>query len=155
MKQYNRLLMVIGIFVIFFGVVALLDAKGLAAFGDEFPETEVLTYIASRENVPVEYLEIAYVTQTHFELLGRDFWAVKVTSSSNEQVYGVWVDMRDGSFVDDIETIRQAEKEAYRAQYGKLEVALYERQFSTNWLLTSSSASSNMIVPEVHSISCL
>ncbi|GAB4579291.1 MAG: hypothetical protein Fur0022_20290 [Anaerolineales bacterium] len=127
MKQYIRPLIFITTFVfVAFGIMALIDTNVFAAFDDEFPESEVLTYIASRENVPIDVLEIAYVTQTRFELLGKDFWAVKVDDRENHQTYGVWVDMVDGSFTDDIEALQLAETEAYHAKYGKLDVALWE-----------------------------
>jgi hypothetical protein len=126
MKSYRWLLIFIGTFAILLSLVYLYDTKGLAAFDEEFPGTEVLNYIASRENLPVKYLEITYVTQVHFELLGKDFWAVKVDDRENHQTYGVWVDKEDGSFVDNVETLQLTEKEAYHNIYGKLEISLWE-----------------------------
>ena len=43
------------------------------------------------------------------------------------QWYDVLVDLADGSFVDDVEAIEQAEWKAHRARYDKLEPALFER----------------------------
>jgi hypothetical protein len=94
-----------------------------------FPaETEkALRYIVEREGVSAERLLVVNQHRREYEWLGRTFWAVTALDMKNDRWYHAMVDLADGHFVDDLEAMDQAEREAHRARYGKLEPALFER----------------------------
>jgi hypothetical protein len=52
--------------------------------------------------------------------------------TKSDRWYNVMVDLADGSFAEEVEAIEQAEREARRARYGKLEPALFERLEALN-----------------------
>jgi len=85
-----------------------------------------LQYISEQEDIPVEQLVAANQHQREYELLGRVFWAVTLLDTKDDRWHNVMVDLADGRIVDDVEAIEQAEREAHRARYGKLEPALFE-----------------------------
>ena len=85
-----------------------------------------LKYIAEREGIPIEQLVVANQHRRGYELLDRAFWAVTMLDTKGNGWYNVMVDLADGRVVDDVEAIEQAEREAHRARYGKLEPALFE-----------------------------
>jgi len=95
--------------------------------GPQFSESAVLEYVAAREGIPIDQLEITYLSKGRYELIGREFWFVKVVDRVSHLSYGVIVDVADGSFVDSREDMDAAERAARFAQYGKLEPALYDR----------------------------
>jgi hypothetical protein len=86
-----------------------------------------LEYIAARESIPVEQLVAVNQHQREYKLLGKTFWSVIAQDLKGDRWYSVMVNLADGSFVDNIETIEQAEREAHLAKYGKLEPALHAR----------------------------
>ncbi len=93
-----------------------------------FRETQrALERIAAREGIPVKQLVAVNLRQREYKLLGKTFWFVTAQNLEGDQWYSVMVNLADGSFVDDIETLEQAEQEAHFAKYGKLEPALFDR----------------------------
>ena len=86
-----------------------------------------LQYIAGRKGVPVEQLVVVNQHRREYKLLGRVFWAVTLLDTKDDRWYNVMVDLADSSLVEDVEAVEQAEREAHRARYGKLEPALFDR----------------------------
>ena len=93
---------------------------------------KALQHIAEREGVSIEPLVVVNQQRREYQSLGRIFWAVRVLDTQNDRWYDVLLDLDDGSFVDDVEPIAEAEQEAHRARYGKLEPALFERLETSN-----------------------
>jgi hypothetical protein len=89
---------------------------------------KALEHIAEREGIPVENLIVANQHKREYAALGKAFWAVTALENNKDgKWYTVMIDLADGSFVDDVEAVEQAEEQARQTKYGKLEPALYER----------------------------
>jgi hypothetical protein len=86
-----------------------------------------LQYVAEREGIPVEQLVVANQNRQEYEQLGRVFWALKLLDTESGRWHNLFVDLSDGSFVEDVEAIEQAERAAHRAKYGKLDPSLFDR----------------------------
>jgi hypothetical protein len=86
-----------------------------------------LEHIATREGIPIKQLVVVNQHQREYRLLGRAFWSVTVQNAKGDRWYSTMIDLADSSFVDNIEVIEQAEREAHRVKYGKLHPTLYER----------------------------
>lgn len=84
-------------------------------------------YIAVREGIPLTNLLIAHEHPRSFPLLGRQFMAFTIFDQAARRSFHVMVDLKDGNVVDDVATVEQAEADARRVKYGKLQPALYER----------------------------
>jgi len=86
-----------------------------------------LQHIADREGIPLANLLIANEHPCGFPLLGRQFVALTIFDQVGHRSFKLLVDLKDGNVVDDVAAMEQAEAEASRANYGKLQPALYER----------------------------
>ena len=93
----------------------------------EFPMQAVLQYISKRENVSLDQLEVVHLEPTRFDLIGQEFWFAKIEDHKSEGTYGVLVNTKDHSFVDDIEDLRAAERAARWDKYGKFNEELNDR----------------------------
>lgn len=96
------------------------------------PSAEVqkaVSYIAERENIPVEALLVVNVYEAEYPLLGRRFQFVSVMDIRRveQNIYDVLVDLDTGAIEDDPEVIDAAEESASVEKYGKLHPLLYER----------------------------
>lgn len=87
---------------------------------------KALTYLAQRERIAPENLVIVNEFRREAPLLGRTFQAVTILDMKSGRFFQLLVDLNSGG-VEDGETIEKGEKERYRAKYGKLQPALYER----------------------------
>lgn len=87
---------------------------------------KALAFIAQREGVPVERLVIVNEFRREAALLGRVFQAITVLDLDSGHFYHVLVDLNSGQ-VEEHAAIEEAEAQRYRAKYGKLQPALYER----------------------------
>ncbi len=97
------------------------------ALNEAFPEQTVLEYVAKREEVSINSLEVLYFTPYHFEILKEHYWVADVFNHQTEDSYEVLVNMSDGSFVDSLAILQAEESSAQQEKYGILEPALYER----------------------------
>ncbi len=96
------------------------------------PETSKLTqlalnHIATRAHIPVEQLILDNEHQRDYSLLGRSFWAVTALDAINGDWYTVLTDLGNSAIIDDVDSIEQAERDAQRRKYGKLDPSLFER----------------------------
>jgi len=82
-----------------------------------------LECVARREGVAIGNLQLANDLLESYPLTGVIFWQVKVTDVEGEAIYGVALNA-EGEEVD-AEALKRAEFEASKAQYGRLEPALY------------------------------
>jgi hypothetical protein len=99
------------------------------------PSTDLqkaLVYIASRDGIPVERLTVINQQQLKYPMLDKTYLAIKAYDLKGLGEYQVLMDFEDGSFVDDISEVEQAEREAGLAKYGKLEPILYDRLATMN-----------------------
>ncbi|GIV89773.1 MAG: alkaline serine protease [Chloroflexus sp.] len=87
---------------------------------------KALAFIAQREGVPVARLVIVNEFRREAALLGRVFQALAVLDLESGRFYQVLVDLNSGQ-VEELAAIEEAEAQRYRAKYGKLQPALYER----------------------------
>ncbi len=87
---------------------------------------KALAFIAQREGVPVERLVVVNEFRREAALLGRTFQAVTVLDLESGHFYQVLVDLNSGQ-VEERAAVEEAEAQRYRAEYGKLQPALYER----------------------------
>lgn len=89
---------------------------------------KVMAYIAKREGIPIESLEIVADHRSDYPALGRQFQVVTVLDTRPQgQVYKLLVDLRDGRVEEDVSALLAAEARAHESRYGKLGPALYER----------------------------
>jgi subtilisin family serine protease len=91
---------------------------------------KALAYVATREGIPNEALIIGADHPTQLPHLGRKFQVVTLLDTRPQtQVYKLLVDLENEQVLSEAEVsdLREAEREAYRAKYGRLEPALYER----------------------------
>lgn len=90
---------------------------------------QALQYIAEREGVAVEKLEILNEAVDEYPLIGRTFRFVYIVDDSEGEFreFPVLVDLADGRIETDLAAIQAAEAEAHRAKYGKLDPRLYDR----------------------------
>lgn len=94
------------------------------------PSTEseiVLRYIAEQYHIPQEQLVIANEHRREYPNIGRRFVAFTLLDSVGQRFFNLMVDLKDRTVVEDVAAVAQAEADAERAKYGKLEPALYER----------------------------
>lgn len=87
---------------------------------------KALAFIAQQEGVPVERLVVVNEFRREAALLGRTFQAVTVLDLESGHFYQVLVDLNSGQ-VEERAVVEEAEERHYRAEYGKLQPALYER----------------------------
>ncbi|MGQ9851762.1 MAG: S8 family peptidase, partial [Aggregatilineaceae bacterium] len=87
---------------------------------------KALLYLSQREKTALEHLAIVNEFRREAPLLGRTFQAVTVLNLESGRFYQVLVD-RINWQVEERAAIEQAEEEAHRLKYGKLQPALYER----------------------------
>lgn len=91
------------------------------------PESQIaLSYIATRERIPVERLLSVNAHRREYGILGKAFWYVKALDRESGHFYTALVDVSDGSPTD-LEKVERAQRQALEARYGKLEPQLYER----------------------------
>jgi subtilisin family serine protease len=91
---------------------------------------KALEYIANREGIPNDTLIIWADHLTESPHLGRKFQMVTLLDSRPQtQIYKLLVDLENEQVLSEAEVsaLQTAEMEAYRAKYGHLELALYER----------------------------
>lgn len=86
-----------------------------------------LQYIAKREDIPLDNLLITHQHRRGYPLLGRQFMAFTIFDRAARRDFYLLIDLDDGSVVNDVVSVEQAEAEARRAKYGKLHPLLYER----------------------------
>ena len=108
-------------------VVAFIPAMPVQTFDGETLTNKTLEYIAKREAIPVGQLVVVNQHRRNYPFLGKSYWAVTALDTIGNGWYTVMIDLGDGSIVDDIEKIEQAEQDTHFAKYGKLEPLLYEQ----------------------------
>lgn len=88
-----------------------------------------LDYIAARERIPSEQLEVIGEEARNFPLLNRTYILVTLLYNQPEapRQFQVWVDTRTKFVEASIADVFQAEQNAHAAKYGKLDPPLYER----------------------------
>ena len=86
-----------------------------------------LKYIADHKGIPLTNLVVSNEYLHHFPMLGQQFAAFKIFDWKERRSFGLLVNMVDNSVVENTVKIEQAEAEAYRSKYGKLQPVLYER----------------------------
>jgi hypothetical protein len=96
------------------------------------PTTEAqraLAYIAEQKQIPLEALRVVNEHERQYPLTGRTFRAFVIldTRAPETPDYGVLIDLVSGDIETDWAAVEAAERDAYRAKYGKLQPALYER----------------------------
>jgi hypothetical protein len=90
------------------------------------PQAQIaLQYISEREGIPIEDLGFEERVRS-YPNLGKQYVAVSMYDRKSFRTFVVLVGLQDNQ-VTDLETVEQAEAQAYRAKYGKLSKALYER----------------------------
>lgn len=87
---------------------------------------KALVFIAQREGIPAEQLVVVNEFRREAPLLGRTFQAVTVLDLESGHFYQVLVDRNSGQ-VEEKRAVEAREEQRHRAQYGKLQPALYER----------------------------
>ncbi len=96
------------------------------------PQSDVaqraLHYVAEKYDLPLERLLILAEEERVYPVLGRSFLYVQVYDRvpDNRSVIELLVDSEDGTVMEDVQAVEQAEAEAHRERYGKLDPALYE-----------------------------
>ncbi len=88
---------------------------------------QALTYVAERYGLPPEQLSVANEHRRDYPLLRRSFRAVTVHDRGGTGFYQLLVDLENGRIEADVPAIERATAAAYRARYGRLHPALYER----------------------------
>ncbi|HMN30963.1 MAG TPA: S8 family serine peptidase, partial [Caldilineaceae bacterium] len=94
------------------------------------PEAEVaLQSVAEQAGIPRDQLTFGSEEQVTFPLLGRSYIYVTVHYDSIDgfKLFSVLVDPATRAVEPDYNAVRAAEEAAYRAKYGKLDPALYDR----------------------------
>lgn len=87
-----------------------------------------LRYISEQYDIPVEELIIANEHDRQYAELGRAFRAfVVMEPQGKRRFFDLLVNLEDHTVVEDIAAVEQAEQDARRQKYGKLEPALYDR----------------------------
>jgi len=89
-----------------------------------------LNYIANREEIPLENLDVKIDRTVTFPEISRTFQAVAILETgvkNGGQVFKLHVDLLDGSIIEDLNEIRNLEAQASQRKYGKLQPTLYER----------------------------
>ncbi len=94
--------------------------------GPSVEAQKALAYLARREGIAPENLVVVNEFRREAPLLGRTFQAVTVLDLESGRFFQVLVDLNNGQ-VQDRAAVEEAEEERHRAQYGKLQPALYER----------------------------
>ncbi|BAM01518.1 putative protease [Caldilinea aerophila DSM 14535 = NBRC 104270] len=94
------------------------------------PEAEMaLHFVAAQHRIPQDQLAFGSQETLTFPLLGRSYTYVTVHYDAPDgfQLFAVLVDPAAKTVEPDFNAVRAAEEAAYRARYGKLDPALYER----------------------------
>lgn len=92
------------------------------------PEAEIaLRYVAEQYGIPEERWVIVNEHRREYPELGRVFRAFTLFDPTSKMSVDLMVDLQDHTVVEDVAAIEQAEADARRAKYGKLDPALYER----------------------------
>ena len=94
------------------------------------PEAEIaLRYIAEREGIAVEQLEVAGEEPITFRFLAKHYTYVTLLHLQKEtsQLYSILVDPITKAIEPDYNAIKALERAAHFDRYGKLEPALYDR----------------------------
>ncbi len=86
-----------------------------------------LLYIADREGLPIEELEVTYEHVRTYLYSDASFMVVKIRHARTKQTFRVLVDLTDNSIVPDTENVERQDAEARLARYGKLDPLLFER----------------------------
>ena len=108
-------------------VVAFMPAMTVRTSDGETETQKALEYIAERESIPVSQLVAVNQHRQDYPFLGKSYWAVTALDTIGNGWYTVMINLDNGSFVDDVEKIEQADQDASFAKYGKLEPLLYEQ----------------------------
>lgn len=88
---------------------------------------KALAHIAKREKIPGQDLAVVNDYRQEYPLSRRTFQVVTVLDMRSGRFFDLLVDLSNGRIEEDIAAIQAAEERAYRARYGKLQPALYER----------------------------
>jgi subtilisin family serine protease len=89
---------------------------------------KAMEFIAARDGIPFEALTVYADHPITYPSLGRQFQVVTLLDYRPDgQVYKMLVDLGDNSIVESPTALLDAESQAYQAEYGRLEVALYQR----------------------------
>ena len=94
------------------------------------PDASVaLLFVADHEGIAPNELEVAGEEMYAFPLLGRTYTYVTILHNRPKafRLFSLLVDPATKVVEPDFNAVRDAERTAHRAQYGKLEPALYER----------------------------
>lgn len=92
------------------------------------PLTErALAYLVEKYSLSKEQIVVTSQYQQDYFYLEKSYWIVDVLDLKSDAPYQVLVDMSDGSLSENILSIDQAEQEAKRARFGKLDPRLLER----------------------------
>ena len=87
-------------------------------------ERRALRYLQETYGLNPANLVIVHQELQPFPLTGRVLWRAKILDPAGGSTYGVAID--EGGQIVDPHLFEQAEREAYRARYGKLEPALHD-----------------------------
>ena len=84
-------------------------------------------YVSSKYGIPLNQLIITYQNETNYPFSEKKYWGIVFLGKENNIAYQVFVDMNDGSVIEDVSLLEEAENEAKFSKYGKLEPALFNR----------------------------
>lgn len=94
------------------------------------PEAKIaLNFILGQRGIPISNLQIVNEHQRSYPLIGRTFKAFTIWTRDPKDFreFNLLVDSESGEVEADVNAIVAQEQAAYRARYGKLTPALYER----------------------------
>ena len=88
--------------------------------------SDILAYISQKYDLSLEQLMVAEEYQRKFEFTGKAYWYAGVVDTKNGDIYKLMVDLEDGSIIEDIYAVQQADQNAFATKYGKLEPQLFD-----------------------------
>jgi hypothetical protein len=134
-RSFYRLFSLVSLAAVLIGVSApqqattqAISVQPIATLDQPSPAAQkALAFLAQRERIPLEELVVVSEFRREALPLKRSFQAVTlVHNRPNGRFYHLLVDRQTGT-VENLETIEQAEQQASRAKYGKLQPELAER----------------------------
>ena len=145
-KSLRLLLLVVtlcALVVLYYPFGARAQQDALPSFDSPLPQPDIVPtptplspaavaavqYLAAREQIPAEELLVVSQETLHFPTIDRTYEYVFTVhpQRGGSQEFPLLVDPETGAIEPDIEAIRQTERAAYAAKYGKLHPDLYER----------------------------
>jgi hypothetical protein len=85
----------------------------------------MVRHVAQTHHIPADRLKVGHATSTVLPLTGKTLYMGKILDTTTGKVYGVAAD-ETGAIVD-ADSLRDAERRAFAARYGKLSPRLFER----------------------------